>query len=104
MDDRILLAGIVPLLMVTSGCILIGTAYSFPFEAIIGLLLMTLPIIFLIWYIFIRLENLILGVKVQGRGIHRAIDDQASEMKRRYDESMRTMMDAQSELTRRVYR
>ena len=104
MDDRILLAGLVPLLMVTSGCILIGTAYSFPFEAIIGLLLMTLPIIFLIWYIFIRLENLILGVKVQGRGIHRAIDDQAVSLKQKYEETSRLVLDTQNDLTRRIYR
>lgn len=104
MDDRILLAGVIPLLLVSCGCILIGCAYRFPFEAIIGLLLMTIPIIFLMWYTLIRVENLVAGVKYQGRIIHRAVDDQASEMKRRYDESMRTMTDAQSELTRRVYR
>lgn len=58
MDDRILLAGIVPLLLVSCGCILIGFAYRFPFEAIIGLLLMTLPIIFLMWYLLSGLKTL----------------------------------------------
>ena len=104
MDERILLAGIIPLLLVSCGCILIGFAYRFPFEAIIGLLLMTLPILLLMWYTLIRVENLATGVKYQGRIIHRAVDDQASEMKRRYEESIRKMMDAHTELTRRVYR
>ncbi|HOJ96570.1 MAG TPA: hypothetical protein PK024_07045 [Methanospirillum sp.] len=104
MDDRILLAGIIPVLLVSCGCILIGYAYSFPVEAIIGLLLMTLPIIFLMWFILVRIENLTAGVKYQGRIIHRAVDDQASDLKRRYEESVRQIMDVHSELSRRVYR
>lgn len=103
MDDRILLSGIVPLLMV-SGCILIGFAYSFPIEAIIGLLLMTLPLILLMWYILIRVEILISGVKYQGQVIHQAVDGQASDLKRRYDETMRQVLDLNTELTRRIYR
>ncbi|NLV26088.1 MAG: hypothetical protein GXY48_02815 [Methanomicrobiales archaeon] len=104
MDDRILLAGIIPLLIVACGCILIGTAYSFPFEAIIGLLLITLPIIFLIWYILIRVENLISGIKVQGKAIHKAFDDHSSEMKRKYEETMHQILELNTDLTRRVYR
>lgn len=104
MDDRILLAGIIPVLLVSCGCILIGYAYTFPFEAIIGLLLMTLPIIFLMWFILVRIENLTAGVRYQGRIIHRAVDDQASDLKRRYEESVRQIMDAHTELSRRVYR
>lgn len=104
MDDRILLAGIIPLLMVSCGCILIGYAYLFPIEAIIGLLLMSLPIIFLMWYILIRIENLTSGVKYQGRIIHRAVDDQASDLRRRYDDTHRQILDLNTELTRRIYR
>ncbi len=104
MDDRILLAGIIPLLLVSCGCILVGSAFRFPVEAIIGLLLITLPIIFLTWYILVRVENLTAGVKFQGRIIHQAVDNQALDMKRRYEESKRAMMDVQSELSRRIYR
>lgn len=104
MDMRILLAGIVPILLVTSGCVLFGSAFSLPPEAIIGLLLITLPVIFLCWYILIRLEEMSLGIKVQGRAIHRAMDEQFIEMKRRYDETMRMVTDLNTELTRRIYR
>lgn len=104
MDVRILLAGIVPILMVTSGCVLFGSAFSLPPEATIGLLLITLPIIFLCWYILIRLDELSLGIKVQGRAIHRAMDEQVTDLKRRYDETMRMVTDMNSELTRRIYR
>ncbi|MDX8549662.1 hypothetical protein KHC33_00430 [Methanospirillum sp. J.3.6.1-F.2.7.3] len=104
MDDRILLAGIIPLLMVASGCILIGYAYSFPLEAILGLLLLTLPLIFLMWYILIKIENLTSGVKFQGRLLQRAIDDQSADSKRRYDDTMRQMLDLNTELSRRIYR
>ena len=104
MDDRILLSGIVPLLMVSCGCILIGFAYSFPIEVIIGLLLITLPLIFLMWYILIRIEILTSGVKYQGQAIHRAVDDQTSDLMRRYDETMRQVLDLNTELTRRIYR
>lgn len=104
MDNRIFLAGFVPVLIVTSGCILIGSSYGLPFVTIIGLLLMILPFIFMIWYILIRIENLIAGVKVQGRTIHRALDEQATDLKRRYDETTRNVLDLQSDLTRRVYR
>lgn len=104
MDDRILLAGIIPLLLISCGCILVGSAFRFPVEAIIGLLLITLPIILLTWYILVRVENLTAGVKFQGRIIHQAVDNQALDMKRRYEESKRAMMDVQSELSRRIYR
>ena len=104
MDDRILLAGIVPLLMVTCGCILIGYAYAFPFEAVIGLLLVTIPIVFLIWYILVRVEDLIQGMKAQGRVIHRAVEDQAADLKRRYEDTTRLVMDLNSDLSRRIYR
>lgn len=104
MDDRILLAGIIPLLLISCGCILVGSAFRFPVEAIIGLLLITLPIILLTWYILVRVENLTAAVKFQGRIIHQAVDNQALDMKRRYEESKRAMMDVQSELSRRIYR
>ncbi len=104
MDERILLAGIIPLMLVACGCILIGYAYSFPFEVIIGLLMMTLPILFLIWFLLVRVEHLAAGVRNQGRVLQRAFEYETSDMKRRYEESMRQIMDMHTDLTRRVYR
>ena len=56
------------------------------------------------WYILIRIEILTSGVKYQGQVIHRAVDDQTSDLMRRYDETMRQVLDLNTELTRRIYR
>lgn len=104
MDVRSLMAGIISLVIVSAGCVTAGSAFSFPFEAILGLLMITLPLVLLCLFTLVQVENLASGVKVQGKAIQRIMDEKVSDLTRRYDETARQVMDMNSEFARRIYR
>ena len=104
MDIRILLAGIIPLFVAVIGCIVTGYSYSFPLEAVIGILMMFIPVILICWFTLIRVEKLTAEVKNQGKAIHRVMEDHVLEIKRRYSDTMQQVIEMNSDLSRRIYR
>ncbi|HWQ67703.1 MAG TPA: hypothetical protein VN372_12660 [Methanospirillum sp.] len=104
MDRRSILAGILLISSGFGGSALLSMSIQLSPTGFAGLLLITLPPLFLLWYLLFSLRRLEEKGMVHVRQLHRDIGDHASMLARRYDETSEQMAEINGELIRRVYR
>lgn len=104
MDSRSMVWGLVLTSAVCVGSALVCLAFSLPPSALVGMLLIVLPILTLLWFQEMKIQDLEGIIRSGHRQIRRDVEDQGGRMARRYDETMQDIGDLNAELRRRVYR
>ena len=104
MDSRSMVWGLVLTSAVCVGSALICLAVSLPPSALIGMLLIVLPILTLLWFQEMKIQDLEAIIRSGHRQIRRDVEDQGGRMARRYDDTMQEIDDLNAELRRRIYR
>lgn len=104
MDLRSAFPGLVLIGAGSAGSILLGSAVSLPLIGLFGLLLMVVPVLCTLWYLYARIRQLEEATQNSGRQLRRAVEVHATTMAHRYDTTMEQMADLNTELLRRIYR
>lgn len=104
MDRNLKIQGFILTGTGAAGSILLSLALSLPVTALLGLLLIIVPILFSLWYLNARVQQLEEITLNSGRQIRRAVEVHATTMARRYDSTLEEMAEMNKELTRRIYR
>ena len=104
MDVRSMVCGLVLTSAVCVGSALVCLGLSLPPSAFVGMLLIFLPILTLLWFQEMKIQDMEGTIRSGHRQIRRDVEDQGGRMTRRYDDTVQEIRDLNAELRRRIYR